>query len=126
MYPLALKDSYIISFGESHMAVSILPNNISFKFLDGPKIDQDYTFSVSQSPIKIGRSAECEIKFDDNSLSRYQCTIEYTQEWVLRDGFSKPSTNGTWLFVEEPFPLSNGTLFKAGQTLFQCQIIKNI
>jgi hypothetical protein len=37
--------------------------------------------------------------------------------WVLRDGdpsMKKRSTNGTWLFVDELFPISNGMVFKAG------------
>ena len=37
--------------------------------------------------------------------------------WVLRDGDpdnGKKSTNGTWLFVDELFPISDGLVFKAG------------
>lgn len=37
--------------------------------------------------------------------------------WVLTDGDklnNKKSTNGTWLFVDELFPLSNELVFKAG------------
>ena len=29
------------------------------------------------------------------------------------------STNGTWIFAERDYPLENGTVFKAGQSLFQ-------
>jgi hypothetical protein len=123
--PLQLKDGYIVSFGESHMAISISQDIIKFKFLEGPKCDQEYSFSVSTNTIKVGRSAECEIKFDDNSLSRYQCCINYVNGWTLKDGFTKPSTNGTWLYVEEPFPISDEMLFKVGQTLFNCEIIRN-
>jgi len=45
--------------------------------------------------------------------------------WVLRDGdpdAGKRSTNGTWLFVDELFPVSDGLVFKAGQTLFECAL----
>tara|TARA_B110000285_G_C15062358_1_gene583095 strand:- start:96 stop:257 length:162 start_codon:yes stop_codon:yes gene_type:complete len=45
--------------------------------------------------------------------------------WVLRDGdpsAGKKSTNGTWLFVDELFPLCDGLVFKAGQTLFHSEI----
>jgi hypothetical protein len=42
---------------------------------------------------------------------------------VLSDGNAgKPSTNGTWLFVDEPFMIFNDLVFKAGQTLMQCII----
>lgn len=41
--PLLLKHGFIISFGESHMVVSIFnedeESKIQLKFLDGPKID---------------------------------------------------------------------------------------
>jgi len=47
--PLALKQGHIISFGDSHMAVSIrLGGKIQLKFLDGPKTDQ--TLYCSQTP----------------------------------------------------------------------------
>mmetsp|Transcript_18130 Transcript_18130/g.30974 ORF Transcript_18130/g.30974 Transcript_18130/m.30974 type:complete len:88 (+) Transcript_18130:934-1197(+) len=86
--------------------------------------------------------SSCQIKFDDNSLSRLQCQIEFkrfkqadeasyynssSQDgqqiaqgqgiWVLRDGDpanGKKSTNGTWLFVDEMFPMCDGLVFKAG------------
>jgi hypothetical protein len=44
---------------------------------------------------------------------------------VLRDGdpsIGKKSTNGTWLFVDELFPISDGLVFKAGQTLLECSL----
>lgn len=119
---------------------------ITFKFLDGPKMDMSYTFTEFDEIIKIGRMSQCQIKFDDNSLSRLQCQIEYRlyEEnndfvyynavsldglpkkpgegiWVLRDGDpsnGKKSTNGTWLFVDELFPICDNLVFKAGQTLF--------
>lgn len=50
---------------------------ITLKFLDGPKIDNSYTFTEKEKIIMIGRMSQCQIKFDDNSLSRLQCMIEY-------------------------------------------------
>ena len=38
------------------------------------------------------------------------------------DGVNR-STNGTWLFAEKDFILENGTIFKAGQSLFRVEII---
>ncbi len=47
------------------------PNTkIQLKFLDGPKTDQTFTFSETSGIIRIGRMTNCDIKFDDNSLSR--------------------------------------------------------
>ncbi len=77
------------------------------KFLDGPKTDQIFTFSENSGQIRIGRMTNCDIKFDDNSLSRLQCCIVFEDgNWVLKDGDgSKLSTNGTWLFVDELFKI---------------------
>jgi len=45
-------------------------------------------------------------------------------KWVLEDGNSgRTSTNGTWLFVDDFYPLQNGTVFKAGQTLYGVKLI---
>jgi hypothetical protein len=63
----------------------------------------------------------CDIRFEDNQLSRLQCTIAFeNSSWRLRDGDgAKLSTNGTWLFVDELFPIYDKMIFKAGQTLFR-------
>ncbi len=49
--------------------------------------------------IKIGRMPDCEIRIDDNLLSKYQASIRWVNGtgWVLDDGFNnKPSTNSNW------------------------------
>jgi len=121
--PITLKSRYKISFGDSHMRLS--PHhaeNIAVKFLDGPKSDEQFEFSADESPIRIGRMADCRVRFEDNSLSRYQCELKYSanEGWALSDGDgTKKSTNGTWLFVDDYFPLSDTVIFKAGQALFR-------
>ena len=66
---LLLKHDYIISFGESHMVVSIhfgLQNEstcsgsrIELRFLDGPKTDEVFKFSEEEGAIRIGRMSDC-------------------------------------------------------------------
>ena len=136
--PLTLKNGFIISFGTSHLTVNFFhgDNNkgrgldqqqdkIQLKFIDGPKLDQVFTYSAGEK-IMIGRMPTCSIKFDDNQLSRLQCTIENIDgNWVLRDGDgTKSSTNGTWLFVDELFKIYDGMVFKAGQTLFRTRKLR--
>jgi len=36
---------------------------------------------------------------------------------------TKTSTNGTWLFVENPTKIYDGMIFKAGQLLFKARIV---
>jgi len=131
---LFLKNGFIISFGDSHMVVQInegkghpadleTGGSIALKFLEGPKADQRFTFNASDSPIIIGRTEQCKIRFAENTLSRNQCRVFYkNSNWILCDGLEgKPSTNGTWLFVDDFYKIKNQMVFKAGQTLFQVE-----
>jgi len=140
---LELKSGYIISFSDSHMLIHTrdpdlqLPSdeeqkhlqedkkgNITIKFLDGPKVDQVFRFKAEDKVIKIGRMNDCQIKFDDNNLSRYQCTFKYfNNSWHIIDGFrTKPSTNGTWLLVDNTIEVSHEMIVKIGQTLFRIEV----
>lgn len=61
--------------------------------------------------------SNCTLKFEDNSLSRHQCTIKFGPTgWLLDDGDGdkKGSMNGTWLFVDEAYKLEDKAIFKAG------------
>lgn len=53
-----------------------------------------------------------------------QCRIEHIDgKWQLSDGDGvKKSTNGTWLYAEDPFPIHDGMLFKAGLVLFKAHV----
>jgi pSer/pThr/pTyr-binding forkhead associated (FHA) protein len=67
--------------------------------------------------------SDCSIKFEDNNLSRYHCTITFNQHWILNDGDGKKfSTNGTWLFAEDFFEIYHGMNFKVGETLFEARL----
>jgi hypothetical protein len=47
----------------------------------------------------------------------------YDKQWMLIDGdIDKPSTNGTWLYIENFFEIYNGMIFKAGETLFKADL----
>jgi len=66
---------------------------------------------------------DCSIRFEDNALSRYHCIINYNNSWQIQDGDGrKMSTNGTWLYAEESFPVYNQMLFKVGETLFRADL----
>ncbi|CAG9318054.1 unnamed protein product [Blepharisma stoltei] len=120
--PLKLKSNHIISFGDSHLVITIEQPNLCLKFIDGPKTEEKFTYGPADGPIKIGRMADCNIRFDDSSLSRYQCIFKFEDSWYLIDGDGrKLSTNGTWLFCEDFFEIFDGLVFKAGQTLFKAQ-----
>ena len=115
----------IVSFGETHMLVKVFQNRVKIRFVEGPKVNQQFTFGPEQENISIGRMQDCTIQFDATSLSRYQCGLRYNPEigWLLYDGTEiKGSTNGTWLFVDEPCPLYDGTTLKAGTLVFNVHV----
>jgi len=53
----------------------------------------------------VGRSPNCDIRIDDELLSKTQAHVYFDKNenaWVIMDGYQgKPSTNGTWLYVNE-------------------------
>jgi len=151
-FPLVLKDNHLLNMGLIFMIINIGdlqdnedPNEIrdtlynteqdkahlggrqalQLKLFGGICQGEVHVIEPSSSPVRIGRHEECEIHIDDNLLSKFQCTIEYTDDngWILTDGRdNKPSTNGTWLYIGEEQTIYNGMIFKASQTLFQASL----
>lgn len=138
---LKLKSGFIVSFSDSHLLITIsdgmlndqaplseqqsLPKDaLTLKFLEGPKINKTFTFAKEDKVVKIGRMNDCNIQFDGNNLSRYQCTFEYKEGgWYISDGFAgKTSTNGSWLFLEDFLEIESDVTIKIGQTLFATTI----
>jgi pSer/pThr/pTyr-binding forkhead associated (FHA) protein len=122
---LVLKEGFIISFGNSHMKVEAVSPKLILKFLEGPKINEEFIFTPQDEQIIIGRMNDCRIRFEDTNLSRYQCNIKFQEErgWALKDGVgNKNSTNGTWIYVEEEFEITDKMMFKAGKTLFEATL----
>lgn len=123
--PLPLQSYNILSFGNTHMTVILTQQGgatkLTLRFIEGPKAGQSFEYANREEVVKIGRMPDCSIKFEDTSLSRYQCSLHYSASgWTISDGDGfKPSTNGTWLFLDDYFILETGTTFKAGTTLFR-------
>jgi len=51
----------------------------------------------------IGRSPNCDIRIDDQLISKMQSTIKFEDgNWILEDGHDgKESTNGTWYYLNQ-------------------------
>ncbi|MDR3547022.1 MAG: FHA domain-containing protein [Candidatus Pacebacteria bacterium] len=56
------------------------------------------TFNPGAGLVKIGRTKDCNIVIDCESMSRCQCSMYMGKAgWVIADGDgSRPSRNGTW------------------------------
>ena len=43
---------------------------------------------------------------------------------MLIDGYNnKPSTNGTWLYLNDDYEMFDGMVFKANQTIFDVRVL---
>jgi pSer/pThr/pTyr-binding forkhead associated (FHA) protein len=71
--------------------------------------------------------SDCQIRFEDTSLSRYHCQFFFDKQWKISDGDGeKASTNGTWLFADNFFEIFDGMNFKVGETLFKAQMSNDL
>jgi hypothetical protein len=76
--------------------------------------------------INIGRYSLADIQINDKLLSKIHCVINYSEKdgWSLIDGHdNKPSTNGTWLYLNEDFEVYDKMIFKTNQTILQCHLL---
>jgi GGDEF domain-containing protein len=75
---------------------------------------------VTTEPLIIGRSPQCEIQVDQESVSRNHCRIRFEDgEFLVRD---LGSTNGTYVndnLVEEDGRLRHGDQLKVGRTILK-------
>ncbi len=52
--------------------------------------------------------------------------IKKDKKYFLCDGYNGVhSTNGTWLFAESEYELIDGSVFKAGESIFQVSMFYN-
>jgi len=68
----------------------------------------------SEQELVIGRSPNCDIRIDDQLISKMQSTIKYEDgNWILEDGRDgKESTNGTWYYLNQEQAIQDGMIFK--------------
>ena len=134
MGPVPLKDNLLINMGESYIVTNLSApdQDIAQEYLANsnqtgsdpnppPKLKlRVFSVSKSEQPdlhccqfeeqeVVIGRSPNCDIRVDDELLSKMQACISFDlqlREWVLQDGYQgKRSTNGTWLYLNEEIPI---------------------
>ena len=63
---------------------------------------------------------------DDKLISKLQCAIKWEAgKWLLLDGKEgKPSTNGTWYFLDQERAIEDGMMFKKNQTCFIANLVE--
>lgn len=138
-----LKDNQLINIGQIFIVVNISsdaaksftvnnsiastqPNQLKLKVYGVNYAGDSFYFSPSNRNITIGRYELADVKLNDKLLSSIHCQINYTEKggWKLFDGHNdKPSTNGTWIYINEGHKIYNKMIFKTNQTVFQANII---
>ncbi len=79
----------------------------------------------------LGRNDDCDIKVDDNILSKRHCTFQYNscnKRWQVADGdlpSMRSSLNGTWMYLSKEFVITDNMTFKCADVLFQATLINN-
>ena len=144
-----IKNNFLLSIGENYIVFNIgidedmlisekddkeyNENMISLKIFSGNIKHGNFCFGPEQSPFIIGRSPEADVIIDDSLLSRFHCTIKYSEDkWYIIDGIydknlngMKNSTNGSWKYALEDNLIVEGMTFKANHNLFICSFSKD-
>ena len=136
-----IKDNFFINIGNSYIVFTFndddkkenLKNDdidIIFIKIFTPNINYEkISFNpLNKSKLYIGRDLNNDISINDEILSRIHCTVFYKKKigWLIKDGNIKennmvtPSTNGTWLMINEDTEIINNMIFKSNQNLFKC------
>lgn len=127
--PIQLIGTYIVSFGETYIAINLDRecNKIVIKVLEGIRARETFLFTTEQLEIIVGRDEDCHIRLGASSVSRKQCSIvKKDKKFYLHDGYKQShSTNGTWLFAEGEVELFDTSVFKAGESIFKVNVFYN-
>lgn len=126
---IIIKQNMIISFCVDFMYFDIkhLKNNltqINIKFLNkinNSEKQSELSFTNNEyTYFTIGRSDICNYQYNDDSVSKIQCTLIYQKNnWYIYDGLyndydKKLSTNGLWLLTKNGIGLKNKMVIKTG------------
>ena len=130
----------LVNVGSNYLVIYLESNKITVKIFNHSILENNenaaqacelkiFEFEQDKNKIiTIGRSQKCDIFLEDMMLSKTQACIEYNANdgcVYLCDGDNKKeSTNGTWVFILNPFMITDNFLFKAEHTLFAATIIK--
>lgn len=108
----------------------VIASLLTLEVLFGEEKRRKITFDSRKNQIiRIGRikNEETDFIFEDGDVSRKQCMIIFDDNnWYIVDGNGEhPSSNGTWLYPEKFFNITDGLIIRIGTTLFECKYIQN-
>mmetsp|Transcript_6717 Transcript_6717/g.10801 ORF Transcript_6717/g.10801 Transcript_6717/m.10801 type:complete len:186 (+) Transcript_6717:701-1258(+) len=115
-HAIEIRDSFLINIGESYVVSYLVENDemsgadfggseqkLKLKIFPPCNLDKPdvITCQNDKQELIIGRSPNCDIRIDDQLISKMQSSIRYeSRRWILEDGKDgKESTNGTWYYL---------------------------
>ena len=126
---------FIFTFSDIYFKVKTKINEnknslLTITFIEDDDTHQEFIFNSSKTKyFKIGRGIDCEISIQNNGVSRVQLTFIYENNaWTIYDGSVEenfkqiPSTNGTWIQVNDTIKLKHGLVLKTGQVIMDVKI----
>ena len=125
---------------------------LKIKVVGGPAYGQFFVrnpLDCSKQHV-FGRVDDCDIYVNDQILSKRHCTFQYVAgpspiadasdlpytenkeannrnsyyqgHWVLKDGYTNASLNGTWVYLSQETPIRHKMTFKASEILFEASL----
>jgi pSer/pThr/pTyr-binding forkhead associated (FHA) protein len=109
---------------------TVIASVLTIEVIFGEEQRRKITFdSRKKQKIRIGRinNEETDFVFEDVDVSRKQCMIIFEDNnWYIVDGDGeKPSSNGTWIYPEKYFNITDGLIVRIGTTVFECNIFED-
>jgi hypothetical protein len=118
---LKVEGRLLLSFIDKRIIVAANKNKIIVKTIES---ENEFEFSMDDGPVTVGRSETCSVKVTGKNISRVQCTFYYDQGWIVKDGGSSASLNGTWFMPLEQAEVTDGMIFNANRTIFSATFEK--
>lgn len=79
--------------------------------------------------VTVGRDKSATIFLKDKGFSKIHTTFLWNRVknfWELKDGNEeKPSTNGTWIYAESSYEISDETVIEVGSSKLRINLIEN-
>ncbi len=116
------------NLNNNNSKISLKVNQLKLKIYGINYNGDSYYFMPQKRNISIGRYELADIQLNDKLLSHIHCMINYKEDegWILIDGQeNKPSTNGTWIYINDQYTIYNKMIFKTNQNIFQVNILQN-
>lgn len=115
--PVVISKNTTITINNYQFAINPITNCILEIMCVNSCNNRKYVYnSITKLEITIGKNKNCDISFpDDTSFPDIQCTLNFDlteKNWVIKDGYTEPSSIGTWIFSTNPILINDGMVLK--------------